>query len=211
MADLWSVPRLWPGATVVCIAGGPSLDLAQVRRVGIARRQDRIRVIAINDACYPAWWADLLYGADWRWWDKHDGVPGFAGLKVTIDNSRGHLDKWPQIKMVQNTGSDGLELKPTGIRTGRNGGYQAINLAVHTGAARLLLLGYDMRFGEGGAPHWFGDHDDCKLKERLVDKVWTTAFIALAKRLRKVPIKVVNCSENSALECFPKAKLEDVL
>ena len=211
MSELWSVPRLWPGATVVCLAGGPSLDLAQVRRVAIARREDRIRAIAINDACYPAFWADVLYACDWRWWKKHEGVPSFKGLKITISNSRGHVDEYPEIRIVENTGTDGLEIKPTGIRTGRNSGYQAINLCLHFGAKRIVLLGYDLKLGSNGEAHWFGDHEDWQLKQRTVDNVLKPAFNGLAKPLRKLGIQVLNCTPGSALEVFPKMELEKVL
>ena len=211
MSDVWSVPRLWPGKTVLCIAGGPSLDLAQVRMAAIARREDRLRAIAVNDAVYPAWWADVLYAADWRWWVKHGGVPEFRGLKVTVDNSRGKLNDYPAIKMVENTGKEGLELKPTGIRTGRNGGYMAMNLAVHFGAKMIVLLGYDMRFGDGKKAHWFGAHDDWPLTERCVENVFRPAYAKLAKELEKLNIEVINATPGSALDVFPKAKLETVL
>ena len=211
MADFWSVPRLWPGATVLCMAGGPSLDLAQVWMAAIARRQDRIRAISINDTCYPAWWADALYAADARWWLKHDGVAGFKGLKVTISNNSEQLSGYPDIKIVENTGTDGLELKPTGIRTGRNGGYMAINLAVHFGAKRIVLLGYDMKFDKDGKAHWFGDHEDWKLKQTCVENVFRPAFVGLAKELAKINVEAINATPGSALDVFPKAKLETVI
>ena len=71
---MWSVPRLWPGATVACLGCGPSLNADQVVLL-----RGRARVIAINDAWRVAPWADVLYGCDGRWWRKHGGVPGFGG------------------------------------------------------------------------------------------------------------------------------------
>lgn len=209
--DCWAVPRLWPGKTVVCIAGGPSLDLSQVRLTAIARRQDRIRVIAVNDAVYPAWWADVLYACDHRWWVEHDGVPEFRGLKVTIDSARGHLNKYPEIKMVENTGSNGLELRPTGVRTGGNNGYQAINLAFHFGAKQIVLLGYDMKFGADGQAHWFGDLANWESKNRAVKNVFRPTFVGLAKEIRKANVEVTNATPGSGLDVFPKAALETVL
>ncbi len=211
MTDVWSVPRLWPGKTVLCIAGGPSLDLAQVRMAAIARRQDRIRAIAINDACYPAWWADVLYASDARWWLKHEGVPEFHGLKVTISNNSEQLSGYPAIKVVENTGTEGLETKPTGIRTGRNGGYQAMNLAVHFGSKRIVLLGYDMKFDGEGQAHWFGNHEDWKLSKGCVDNVFRQAFPSLAKGLAEIGVEVINATPGSMLDVFPKQKLETLL
>ena len=131
---------------MACLGGGPSLSQEQVEQL-----RGRARVIAVNDAYKLAPFADVLYGCDWRWWRKHNGAPDFAGLKVTLSNSRGHLDDYPDIKVVENTGSEGPELEPTGLRTGRNGGYQAINLVVHLGAARILLIGDDMKADAHGA------------------------------------------------------------
>ncbi len=211
MTDVWTVPRLWPGKTVVCIAGGPSLNLPHVRLTAIARRKDRIRVVAINDAVYPAWWADVLYACDHRWWLKHEGVPGFRGLKVSISNARGHLREFTDIQFVENTGTDGIDTSPTGIRTGSNGGYQAINLALHFGAKRIVLLGYDMKFGDEGKTHWFGDHDDWKLKERTVENVFIPKYAALAKAFRKLDVEILNATPDSALTVFEKVKLESVI
>ena len=42
-----------------------------------------------------------------------------------------------------NTGEEGLELDPTGLRNGQNSAYAAINLAVHMGARTVVLLGVD--------------------------------------------------------------------
>ncbi len=200
------MPRLWPGATVACLGGGPSL-----RRRQVAAVRGRGRVIAVNDAWRLAPWAEVLYACDWRWWLKHEGVPGFAGLKVTLSNSRGHLDDYPDIKVVENTGTEGLERAPTGVRTGRNGGYQAINLAVHLGARRVLLLGYDMKPDARGRTHWFGDHADWPTRPGVFAGVMLPHFAGLARELQALGVEVLNCTPTSALEAFPKVALEQAL
>ncbi|MFQ6016775.1 MAG: hypothetical protein ACE5KF_01140 [Kiloniellaceae bacterium] len=206
MPDIWTVPRLWPGATVACLGGGPSLTRAQV---DVCR--GRARVIAVNDAYRLAPWADVLYACDWRWWNKHHGVPGFAGIKVSISNSAERLKKYPDIRIVENTGTQGLETAPTGLRTGRNGGYQAINLAVHFGVKRILLLGYDMKPAADGRTHWFGDHADWPTKPAIFRSVFLPHFEGLAAALESLRIQVINCTADSALEAFPKMSLEQAL
>ncbi len=206
MFSPWSVPRLWPGATVVCLGGGPSLTQDQVDTL-----RGRAKVIAVNDACRLAPWAEVLYACDWRWWRKVGGAPDFAGLKVTLSNSRGHLDAYPDIEMLENTGTEGLERAPTGLRTGRNGGYQAINLAVHLGAARVLLLGYDMKPDACGRTHWFGDHGDWPTRPRVFETVMLPHFPGLARELEAVGVAVVNCTPDSALDAFDKLPLERAL
>ena len=204
--DPWSAPRLWPGATVACLGGGPSLTHAQV-----AALKGRVRVIAINDAWQVAPWAEVLYACDWRWWLKHNGVPAFTGLKVALSNARAHLDAYPEIHLLENTGTEGLEFEPTGLRTGRNGGYQAINLAVHLGAKRILLLGYDMKAAADGRTHWFGDHADWPTRPSVFAQAMLPHFPGLAAALEVLGVEVVNCTPDSALDTFPRVPLEDAL
>lgn len=206
MVVWWPVPRLWSGETVACLGGGPSLTQEDVDRL-----RGRIRVIAINDAWRLAPWADVLYGCDWRWWVKHRGVPDFAGLKLSLSNSHGHLGDYPEIRLLENTGVDGLELRRSGLRTGRNGGYQAINLAVHLGARRILLLGYDMQAATDGRTHWFGDHAEWPTRPSVYATAMLPHFAGLAAALHDAGIETINCTPGSALTAFPMADVETAL
>lgn len=194
-----SVPRLWPGETAVLIGGGPSLTPEDVTYV-----RGKARVIAINDAYRLAPWADVLYACDATWWRWHQGAPSFTGLKYTLD--RGSAG-FAGVQSLRNTGRDGLELKPTGLRIGKNSGYQAINLAVHLGATRLVLLGYDMQ-PHGDRDHWFGAHPQTTRSPYIQ---FISCFNRLAPILQAHGITVVNCSPRTALTCFPRAALRDAL
>ncbi len=202
----WTAPCLWPGETFACLGGGPSLTAAQVRAL-----RDKTRTIAVNDAWRLAPWAEVLYACDGRWWRKHGGVPAFKNLKVTLSNSADLVRDWPAIGILENTGTGGLERDPRGLRTGRNGGYQAINLAVHLGARRILLLGYDMKPGADGRTHWFGDHEDWPTRPNLFRDIFLPHFEGLAHALDAIGVSVVNCTPGSALDVFPKASLDQVL
>jgi len=193
------VPRLWPGATIVCLGGGPSLT-----REDVAHCEGRARVIAINDAYLLAPWADVLYACDARWWRWHQGVPGFAGLKYGLERECRHFKG---VQVLEQTGIEGLEAAPTGLRTGKNSGYQAINLAVHLGAARVVLLGYDMQ-RTGGREHWFGNHPN---GSRSPYDAFARRFASLVQPLRALGVSVVNCSRHTALTAFPRQPLLEVL
>jgi hypothetical protein len=195
-----TVPKRWPEETFVLIGGGPSLTLADVRLV-----HGHARVIAINDAYRLAPWADVLYAADQQWWTWHNGVPSFTGPKYAIASS--DPVTWPDVQVLQNTGQYGLELEPTGLRAGFNSGYQAINLAVHLGARRIILLGYDMAPAANGLSHWFGEHPGGKPSPypQMRD-----AFDSLIAPLEALGIWVWNCSRVTALTAFPVMRLEDV-
>jgi hypothetical protein len=194
------VPQLCPGGTVVCLAGGPSLTQADVDYC-----RGKATVIAINDAYKLAPWADVLYACDKRWWDWHKGAGSFKGLKYALQRP---ALKWPGVHILQNTGPHGLELKRNAVRNGKNSGYQAINVAVHLGAKRIVLLGYDMHIPQGGPSHWFGEHP---LGGPPPVRSFRGLFRGLVKPLQELGIEVVNCSRVTELDAFPRQPLESVL
>jgi hypothetical protein len=196
-----SVPRLYPQGTIVCVGGGPSLTAADVEFC-----RDRAAVVAINDAYRLAPWAAVLYAADAKWWKHHEGAPSFAGLKYSLQRDAA---QWPGVQVLQNTGEAGIELDPRGLKTGRNGGFQAVNVAVHLGAARIVLLGYDMGI-HSGKTHWFGDHPD-RIRSCSPYSVFIERFATCLEPLRALGIEIVNCSRRTSLECVPRVDLREVL
>lgn len=162
----------------------------------------------MNDAHRLAPWADVLYSSDQRWWEWYRGVPEFAGLKVGIQPLT-PLAEW-RVTVLRNTGNTGIEPHRSGLRTGRNSGAAAVNLAVHLGASRIVLLGYDMGKAPGQPTHFFGEHPG-RLRAGSPYDSFVTMFGFLVEPLKKLGIEVVNCSRSTRLECFPKANLSDVL
>lgn len=207
MARPFSVDRIWHGQTVVIIGNGPSLDLAQIRLIGIARLKQKCRVIAINDAAFVAWWADWLHGCDGKWWGWHHGVAErFPRERTTCD---------PEVPdgiagLLTKTGDFGFDPDPSCIRTGFSGAYQAIHIAIHTGARRIILVGVDMQ--PGAQNRWFGDHPDGinptreEYRTQIASGFWT-----LQETLAERKIQVVNASPGSALKEFPSMPLEAAL
>jgi hypothetical protein len=78
-----------------------------------------------------------------------------------------------------------------------NSGAQAINLAVHAGAWRILLLGFDMRKVDG-QDHFFGAHPEPLNRVSPYDTFWKGMW-SMAKDLSELGIEVLNGSPNSAL------------
>ena len=193
------VPRLWPGETCVILGGGSSLTPADVQYCF-----GKARVIAIKEAWHLAPWADVLYACDHKWWRYHQGVPDFLGLKYALEPQ----DEWPRVQVLRNTGNDGIEFDPSGLRTGYNSGAQAINLAVHLGVAKIVLLGFDCWRGPNGRQNWFekpGLHVDSPYP------IFLQAFAAMVAPLKALGIEVVNASRFTVLQAFPRVTLEDVL
>lgn len=170
-------------------------------------RASGLRILAINDSHAIAPFADALYACDGRWWDHHKGVSSFPGLKfgMTVKPA-----KWPDVHRLSNTGGQGFEPIPGGLRTGGNGGFQAVQLAVHLGAVRILLLGFDMKPGKKGRTHFFGEHPP-PIRSVSNYATFCAMFKSLVKPLRELGIEVINCSRDSVLTAFPRMSLEDAL
>lgn len=196
------VPALCPGGTVVCLGGGPSLHAEDIDAC-----RHRATVIAVNDAWRLAPWAAALIASDAAWWAHHQGVPGFSGLKYCVEPSAA---RWPGVQVLRNTGDDGLERDPTGLRTGRNTGAAAVNLAVHFGAARVLLLGYDMEAADEAHSHWFGAHK-APLRGGSPYALFREMFAKMVEPLQAAGVEVINCSRHTALTCFPRQPLAEAL
>lgn len=197
---MYHVPRLWPGEVFIALGGGPSLTQQDVDFC-----RNKARVIAISDAYRLAPWADVLHSSDSKWWDEHKGVPSFSGLKFSVDKK---ADRWG-VQALGRANQHGLELNPSSIVTGGNSGMQAVNLAVHLGAIRILLLGYDMQ-AAGKKTHWFGKHPP-QLERLSSYDSFRTAFATMVQPLKKAGVDVVNCSRSTALTCFRQMPLEEAL
>jgi uncharacterized Rossmann fold enzyme len=89
-----------------------------------------------------------------------------------------------------------------------NSGYAAVNLAVHLGAKRILLLGYDMQLGPNKQEHWHKDHRN---KSQSAYPIFRKRMAAMVEPLGKAGIDVVNVTRRTALETFPLMALEEAL
>lgn len=200
MACAWKAEAIWRGETCAILAGGPSMS----QEIADSLR-GKCRVIVVNDTYKLAPWADVLYAADWQWWNYHVEAQKFAGMRVGIYPVLPHLD----ILYLLNGGYGGIDYRRTHLRTGKNGGFQAVHLAYHFGAKQILLCGFDMRDVNGKA-HWHGEHPKQVNKERPY-ATWIKLFTHAAPLYVAHGISIINCTPDSALHCFKKRKLEDVL
>lgn len=188
--------------TFYCVGGGPSL-------IGFdwSRLQDK-RCIAINRAYEVLPDAEFVYFTDRRFYEWHKIHLLQHKGRLLLGNA-GDQNYDPKVEKYRITGHCGLDTRPGHIRHGNNSGYAAINVAYHLGAKRIVLLGYDMRFAKDGKAHWHDGHPAMN-RETSIPKMlmW---FPHLVVPLRELRIDVVNANMDSAIECFPKVKLEEVL
>ena len=195
MSD-WTVPSMWRRRTVAVLASGSSMSAAVAEIV----RSAGVPAIAVNNTFRLAPWADILYAADADWWRCNPDAADFAGIKVSVSAV-------PGVNRLRNSGPEGFDANPRNLRTGGNSAYQAVHLAMHTGARRILLCGVDM-----GGPHWHEPHGKPLRATSAVDFArWIARFEKLSAPARQIGTEIVNCSDNSALKCFRFDRLESAL
>lgn len=213
MTTPWAVEPEWVGQTAAILASGPSLTREQCEAV-----RGKCRVIAVNNqgidtecdgVMVPAMapWADILFAADAKWWRHYkDRALKFTGRKVTMRASL----PWPEVYSLQQSFSPPFDPRPTHLVSGGNSGYMAVHLAVHLGAKRIILLGFDMKDGKNHRRHWFGSHGG-KLNSRGNYAGWRHAFDKFAKVLHQMGVEVINCTPDTELRCFRRSTLGSVL
>lgn len=199
-AELWTVRPEWAGETCFVVAGGPSLLALDVSRLA-----DR-RVIAVNSAhlCVPR--VDILFYGDNRWW---------------LEIGRGDTHKAARIVSTSGIGPErllslhkeplpGLSADRQKLRMRRSSVSGAINLAVHLGVAKIVLLGLDGRKGADGRRHSHGVRYPWPLKPKAFDEQ-IQEFSALVEPLRAAGVETVNASPGSAVLCWPLVEFEKCL
>ena len=204
-AALPVVPRCFSGETVVCVASGPSLTPDDVTYC-----RGRARVLVVKDAIRLAPWADVLFGsgADAGHWWKRNGpsLTGFAGARYTLDPAAA---EWATV--LRHNGPTGLSTDPTTLRTGKNSGYAAINLAALLGAAKIVLLGYDLTPAPDGKDRWFGAHPWQTMPWSVLGQIVAPIYATLVQPLADLGIEIVNASRQTALTCFPRQSITEAL
>lgn len=202
---LVSADRRWSGRCIVA-ASGPSLT----EEVAALCRGER--VIAVNDAYRLLPWADVTYACDKAWWGIHR-LNVLAGEKWTShglspkNDKRDVADQWG-LRVIAGEDRPGFSVDPARIHYASNSGFQAVNLAILFGADPIVLVGFDMRHVDGKS-HFFGNHK-APLRDHAQFGVWRSKFAKAAEKLGGSP-KIINCTPQSALTCFPSMPLAEAL
>ena len=108
-------------------------------------------------------------------------------------------------KNSQNPSYNVTQLKE--LNTYGNSGAGCISMAAQGGAARIILLGFDAQHTNGLA-HWHGNHPAGLGNAGMTHK-WLENFEKLKQDFSHIDI--INASRETAITCFPRARLEDLL
>jgi hypothetical protein len=185
------------GRPAVVIAGGPSLtkeDCEYAEKSGAF-------IIGINDA-YTIAACDVVYASDHPWLNHH-----WRDLKYehTIVLTQVHANNQPiDLPIYYVEGQHGCDMASKRLNFGGNSGFSGVHLASLWGAGQIVLLGFDMQ-AKQGKRHWFGDHYGPLHREAGFD-AWIRNFEQC-----NCPTPIINCSRDTALTCFPRATIQEVL
>lgn len=206
--DFWTPDQRFRGHTVFCLASGPSMTQE------IADKVIGQSCIVVNSTCMLAPWADVLFFTDYGWYaDRKEIVANWPGIVVCLSR-RTKREAPNQVKRVKPFGSPDYPprfpaMGSGEIQQGRTSGHSAVALAIAMGAARVVLLGYDMQM-VGGREHHHDEYKgprDLTIYENEFQKGfngWNAAALALG-------VQIINCTHGSAVKEFPFLTLDAVL
>jgi hypothetical protein len=204
----------YKGALAVVIATGPSIT-PETFELLERYVQPRVALFGMNNvyedialdvhvACDPSWW---------RTYGKAAKDSGRCGISYTWDWDS-HL-AFPHTEYVEGRWGPGLSVDPTYIHYGHSSSYQCLNLAVLYGAARILLVGFDMKYPPGQPRHYFqalsavgGEYPEHLRKWSKFDGL-LKQYDTIRGQQGLPPI--INCTPGSAMTTFPMGDLHKEL
>jgi len=214
---LWEVlpDGSWKNKPCFIIGGGPSLKdfdwslLKGKRTIGINRAFEKFEptIMFSMDMRYLKWVLNDKYGDAVR-----DRFFSLRSYRVWLCTYTVKLPDYIYIVKVYKHYRAGLRaftnsLKD-GIGHGNNSGYAALNIAACLGANPIYLLGFDCKFNNGRT-HWHEGHP-VPQSEKVVND-FVRFFEKAAPIIRAMGIKVINLCPESALNCFEKKPISEVL
>lgn len=198
---LWTASPIWRGERCFIVAGGPSLrgfdfDLLRGHRV-----------IAVNSSIWSVPFADFCFYGDSRWgFEHHKRLEGIKATVITTasGHSASNVEHMAKIKPPP-----GLAEKRDTLVMDRTSLHAAINLAVHLGAAEIVLMGADMKAAENGITHHHEPHPWPSVQGCWDHQMKQLALLPPA--LKAIGVKVINASLGSRIPWWPKQPIEALL
>jgi hypothetical protein len=229
---MWNVPRIWEGGEVWIIGGGPSVpkqfgvpdsviqkviqgespSLYSPYMVGIHKKH----VIGINVSYLIGDWVDVAFFGDIGFFlQNQTTLAKFPGLKVCC-NPQIEKHKWVKYLARDTRKTRGISDDPHMVCWNHNSGSAAISFAVHAGATRIILLGFDMKVNGHDQQHW---HDlygriankNPKKPQHMPFDRHLRGFADIARDAKRLGVEIINASPDSAIQEFPKFSVKELL
>ncbi len=200
---MWKAPRIWPDQTCYIIGGGPSINDVDPE---ILRGK---RIITTNNSYQLFPFAEFCFFFDFDWFQQHkEGLARFTGIKVSIAEKTKSIP-WVR-SMIRGAASTLAPKNATGVLNhGVNSGHAAVNLAVHFGVSKIILIGFDMRIVEG--KHNYHNQHEKKMLDNIYTETFIPNFDSLVDPLKERKVEIVNTTLGSALTFFPFLPLEECM
>lgn len=224
---MWEIPKIWEDSQCIIIGGGHSIPyefgvpeeiIQEVYKgkLGPASYSPYMssihdqHIIAVNMAYKIGTWMDCVFFGDHGFLDHREGeLLGWPGLRITsapeTTTYQGRL-KIVERDTVKKIGSSP---EPNKICWNMNSGSAAIDLAVHFGAKRIILLGFDMKLDGANNQHWHKYYTSNLQSIQATMKMHLKSFPVLAEDL-KGRVEIINASPDSAIDSFPKMAFKDI-
>lgn len=187
------IPRRHAGQTVAIVAAGPSATREDVDYC----RSRGWHVWAVNTSY--TFGCDSVYACDYRWWQRYHSDVMVQDRWTWSERAAAEFG----LRHVRGVDAPGFSGRSDRVHTGGNSGFQCLNLVVLMGAARIVLLGYDMRHVEG-RKHWHADHPKGFANPR---SGFLAECAARFDAIQPLGCEVLNCTPGSAIRRFPFAEL----
>ena len=192
----------------VVIGTGPSLTQEQLDQVS------HLRWFGVNNAFRLG--LDVHLACNWQWWDEYyDEIKDYDCHKWTPRKES--ADKY-KLNYIEEVWIDGLSTDNTKIAAHHGSGPQIVNMALHYGVKKMILIGWDMRYPGKvtdkqyeGQRHYFGEYP--KQLQHWPRTGTNGELSGLIKEMETINpadygIEIINCTPDSAMTCFPMMDLE---
>lgn len=204
------IPRAWHGSTAIIIAAGASVTPPQLNTARDAWAEGRVRVIGVNNVFQYAPWVDALYACDPTWWHKHVKQVRDTNITTLYCQDRETCERYG-LWWTPGKHKSGVSTNPAFIHYGLHSGFQALNVCVHLGARRILLVGFDCKADDRERPHFFGKYGDPVFDVKPDYSRWVKHYLTAQAGLIDAGVRVINCSPGSAITAFPHTTLGKAL
>lgn len=192
----------WSNEICTIVASGPS-----AASVNLYRGVGKTRFVAVNNSWKIAPWSDFLFACDYRWWEGTKGCLEFGGWRVTTD--RRAVDTWNLLRLVTTLSDDRLQFEDGKVGWGGNSGFQSLNMVVHFGCKRIILVGFDVTTKYG--LHWHEPYTGVNNPTPSKTLRWQRSLDGAYPTLQNIGVKVINCSLQSRLKKYPKMSFDNAL
>lgn len=198
---------MWDDRPTVIVGTGESLKGFDFPSLGAGR----FRVLAVKQAHRDLPFADACFGLDvaWPFWARPElvEVAKRCELYIAQPDQEALAPAIPgAIYLRRLRTNESFTRDPGAVEGMGNSGFGALNLALHKGARRIALLGFDYR-GEHYDPAAYRNRaNDTRYLAR-----WGQSYSRAAPYLVKAGVTVLNGSPASGIDAFPRMSPAEAL